>query len=129
MRSCGTCSECCSVLTIKSFNKAAGTPCRHLDGGCNIYAIRPHNPCRTFTCGWLEGHFGENDRPDKAGVIIWGSKSDSGEIVVASLLEGREIPDHLMTALENMPAPVLVHEFGEEIDTAKARFIARSGAA
>ncbi len=37
--------------------------------GCRIYSQRPGS-CRDYRCLWLEGHLGDEDRPDKLGVIF-----------------------------------------------------------
>jgi len=53
-RSCGTCSLCCKVYSIKELRKPAGRWCVHCvrGGGCNIHADRPPS-CREFFCSWL----------------------------------------------------------------------------
>ncbi len=45
--------------------------CNHCEPGvgCKIYKARPFG-CASFTCRWLEGHGKDEDRPDKAGVVI-----------------------------------------------------------
>lgn len=98
-RSCGTCTACCSSLVIEELSKPAFTACAHdcsvgsggcdavtkasdkaledsekgsggnSGGGCAIYADRPGS-CRSFRCLWLDGHLGDDDRPDQLGVIF-----------------------------------------------------------
>ena len=120
MRECGECTACCVILNVTQFAAPSGVPCRHLNGGCGIYNIRPQTPCRGFTCGWLEGHFDEEDRPDKSGAIVWGAKSDGKNMVVVSKLEGMEPPKRMLDHLKSATVPVRVQEFGEEIDAEQA---------
>jgi Fe-S-cluster containining protein len=46
---CDSCGACCIIFDISTLNKAAGTPCPHLDGNrrCAIYEERPP-VCRAF---------------------------------------------------------------------------------
>jgi hypothetical protein len=70
-RSCGACTACCTILGVKPLDKPAYQVCSHVrkGGGCGIYSDRPE-PCKNYSCGWLEG-FGETrDRPDRLGVIL-----------------------------------------------------------
>ncbi len=71
LRSCRTCTACCTYLRIESqpgyttrydtgedIAKPAGQACRFLsDSGCGIYAVRPQ-VCRKFACDWLQGRKG-----------------------------------------------------------------------
>lgn len=69
-RNCGTCTACCHGLAIEELDKPGFQTCDHVCGaGCAIYAERPAC-CRDFQCLWLQGHLGEDDRPDKLGVIF-----------------------------------------------------------
>ncbi|MEL7088668.1 MAG: hypothetical protein AAGL98_09555 [Planctomycetota bacterium] len=78
-RSCGSCTACCSSLIIEELSKPAFTACEHdcsasncgksYGGGCAIYEDRPDS-CRSFRCLWLDGHLGQDDRPDELGVIF-----------------------------------------------------------
>ena len=71
-RECGTCTACCSVLTIDhpEIQKYSGILCKNCDGkGCRIYATRP-TPCRTFYCAWrIWPEFNPLARPDRTGVL------------------------------------------------------------
>jgi SEC-C motif len=75
-RSCGGCTACCDgwlTGSIYGHELAPGKPCHFRGvGGCSIYADRPHDPCRGFSCGWLlkGSPFPESFRPDRLGVII-----------------------------------------------------------
>lgn len=82
MRSCASCSACCTTLRIDSvpglstrldtgedLAKPAGVPCKYLgDQGCGIYAVRAP-VCRRFQCDWKLGlkGFPEEDPPLKVG--------------------------------------------------------------
>jgi len=83
-RTCGSCTACCHSLVIEELDKPAFTECAHACGsscanaagcdadaeaGCDIYEDRPDS-CRGFRCLWLDGHLGEDDRPDRLGVIF-----------------------------------------------------------
>lgn len=61
-RQCGDCTECCKgYVWGEAHGKKfyAGRPCFYKgEKGCTIYENRPHDPCVTFRCGWL-------DAPDK----------------------------------------------------------------
>jgi len=74
MRECGGCTACCEGwLGSKIVGMRPGVPCRHQSqSGCSIYDERPHNPCVTFRCVWLQDSTGLDDsmRPDKCGAII-----------------------------------------------------------
>jgi hypothetical protein len=76
-RVCGECTACCEGhLTGTAYNMDffPGKPCHFLgEKGCTIYKHRPHNPCVSFRCAWLDDDrsvFPEWMRPDKSGVII-----------------------------------------------------------
>lgn len=74
VKKCGTCSVCCSVLTINTpeLQKPADVPCVHVKegGGCAIYETRP-SVCSSWTCGWLSSDRLKNNlRPDKSNILI-----------------------------------------------------------
>lgn len=75
-RSCGSCTACCTVPAIvdPELVKPPGQTCPNAGkcssgGGCGIYATRPVT-CRSYTCSWLEGIGGDDDRPDRMGIIL-----------------------------------------------------------
>lgn len=70
-RRCGPCSLCCTVLRVDELGKLAGTDCAKLraGGGCGIHPSRP-GICRAYRCAWLEGRFGEADRPDRLDALV-----------------------------------------------------------
>lgn len=71
LRSCGSCSHCCTVLRVDELRKAAGRDCEHQRGeaGCGIYASRP-SICRGYRCLWLQGGLEDDERPDRTGGIV-----------------------------------------------------------
>jgi Fe-S-cluster containining protein len=71
-RICGDCDLCCTVLRVDELAKRARQPCDKLrtDGpGCSIHQTRP-DICRGYTCAWLQGSFGDDDRPDRLGAVL-----------------------------------------------------------
>ena len=71
-RSCGTCSLCCTVYSVKELNKPDGQPCPHVapGRGCQVHAIRPY-VCRQFYCSWLiDPNLGPEWKPEVAQFVI-----------------------------------------------------------
>lgn len=71
-RTCGECSACCQVKSVRELGKPSQTACRHLcHAGCGIYDRRPTS-CREYTCLWRQGFIEGDDRrrPDKLGALI-----------------------------------------------------------
>ena len=84
-RTCGECTMCCKLLTIRELDKPAGEWCKsaHPGKGCGIYATRPQ-VCREFECMWLqEDSMPEELRPDKSHVILW--VNETGEILFVTV--------------------------------------------
>jgi len=95
-RECGSCTACCTVLSVDELGKPEGTPCTHLcERGCAIYRQRPES-CSGFFCWWLgEGAkevakkmrragykeiariLRDDERPDQLGVLFY-LAADSG---------------------------------------------------
>lgn len=70
MRTCGECTACCIALAVQELDKPRYQSCSHLcDKGCATYDDRPGS-CRDYQCLWFQGFLGEEDRPDKLGVIF-----------------------------------------------------------
>lgn len=67
-RSCGPCTLCCKVLAIdeKELKKPKDRWCEHAAKGCGC-RIHEQKPamCKEFRCLWLQGHFREDQRPDR----------------------------------------------------------------
>ena len=112
-RSCGNCNACCVILGVKEeLNKPNYVACQHMcnspEGGCGIYEKRPE-PCRTFSCLWLSGHFGdENSRPDKIGLMLVAFEIKMGnyEYAVTAWATGEEV-------LENEKARYLLRKLAQ----------------
>jgi Fe-S-cluster containining protein len=71
-RECGSCTVCCTLLSVSEINKSMGQDCVHMgEGCCKIYETRPHS-CKVFDCMWLTGHI-QGDlrrRPDNLGLMF-----------------------------------------------------------
>lgn len=85
-RSCGPCSECCTVLGVHELSKAPFVRCRHVEaskgGCCGIHRNRPVS-CSEFSCLWLGGHFDRKDRPDRTGIVLATGEMQWGQVVFA----------------------------------------------
>ena len=71
-RSCGTCSMCCKVYSIKELRKPAGRWCIHCvrGSGCTIHADRPRS-CREFFCSWLiDPNLGPEWKPEVSRFVL-----------------------------------------------------------
>jgi hypothetical protein len=71
-RSCGTCSLCCKVYSIRALNKAAGQWCIYAapGSGCNNYDNRPQ-ACREFYCSWLiDPNLGPEWKPEVCRFVL-----------------------------------------------------------
>ena len=100
-RQCGTCTACCTWLGIDApgLHKRAGVRCKHLSTNrrercCNIYNKRPFG-CVKFRCGWLQGVFDGDLRPDRSGILVsFYMREDLGDSVVSpevnAIYEGME---------------------------------------
>ena len=127
-RSCGSCTACCSSLVIEELSKPAFTTCDHDcssgcgsssnpdaeagdAGGCAIYHDRPAS-CRSFRCLWLDGHLGEDDRPDKLGVIFTTTFDEQvgTHPLLVEAVPGRADDPSITAAIEQLreKSPVLV---------------------
>ena len=74
-RSCDGCTKCCEghlagVAHGQPFY--LGRPCFYLScDGCSIYSDRPADPCKSYSCSWLNNpDIPEWMKPDKVGAII-----------------------------------------------------------
>jgi hypothetical protein len=71
-RSCGTCSLCCKVYSVRELNKPAGHWCIHskFGLGCGIHAIRP-SVCSQFFCSWLiDPNLGPEWKPEVSRFVL-----------------------------------------------------------
>ncbi|NBP58816.1 hypothetical protein EBU71_20180 [bacterium] len=75
-KSCGGCTRCCEgFLSTKVYDfeiSPSAGGCRFLGkNGCNIYQVRPYDPCQVFQCGWKENTvIPDFMRPDLSDIII-----------------------------------------------------------
>ena len=115
VRECGECTACCTVLNIPRLAKGPGVSCHNLTPtGCGIYEDRPDQPCKSFNCAWLQGFLGDDDRPDKAGAIIWQSLLSYRLETIVSQLPDMEVAPHLLDFLNTLPMPIRLERIGEE---------------
>src|SRR5258707_4525960 len=71
-RSCGTCSMCCKVYSIRELSKPAGRWCVHAvrGAGCAIHPNRPRS-CRDFFCSWLvDPNLGPGWKPEVSRFVL-----------------------------------------------------------
>jgi hypothetical protein len=57
-RECKNCTSCCEFLSFEIEGKKChpGSPCDYVDlgVGCSIHKNRPENPCRNYSCEWIQ---------------------------------------------------------------------------
>jgi hypothetical protein len=75
-RECGDCSACCKLLEVgregDEFRKPQGIWCpliRDDKRGCTVHAALPKS-CANFKCAWLSGGLRDQDRPDRARIVV-----------------------------------------------------------
>lgn len=71
-RACGGCTACCTAIAVHELDKPMWTDCQHQrqGQGCAVYEQRPDS-CKSYWCMWQSGMLkGEENRPDKLGVIF-----------------------------------------------------------
>lgn len=76
-RTCVPCTACCHVYPVPETGSPAFVDCAHLGAqGCGVHATRPAM-CRAFACEWLQGWGGDEDRPDRLGLVFirWGEET------------------------------------------------------
>jgi hypothetical protein len=102
---CGACTKCCEGWLSGSaygYEFRPGKPCHFVSkSGCNIYPIRPQDPCKTFKCFWKENI----ELPD------WLRPDQSGVIALIRFTEGRR---HLRLFGTNIPARTEVFQWAKE---------------
>lgn len=92
-RECDGCTKCCEGWLEGSAHGHAfyrGRPCFFLNKGCSIYESRPHEPCRSYKCAWLDDmQFPEWMKPDLVNVII--NRASYKDIMYYVLVEAGSI--------------------------------------
>ena len=93
-RSCNGCTKCCEgnlsgIAYGHAFYK--GRPCFFSScNGCSIYEDRPENPCKSYSCNWLENSdVPEWMKPDKVNAIV--SKKQVHGIDYLELVEAGDV--------------------------------------
>ena len=120
MRDCGECTACCQGwLRSPVLDMRPGKPCTHCtNAGCAIYAERPRDPCRDYTCAWLHPESGlpEDMRPDRCGAIVkWQARWRLWQTITAMPV-GAQIPEQTLRRLieharqRGMPVIFLQHD-------------------
>lgn len=70
MNKCGSCTECCYVMSVDALDKPNFKKCDHQCVGCNIYEARPAS-CDNFNCTWLLSGWDKSLRPDKINMVLF----------------------------------------------------------
>ena len=98
-RKCLPCTACCEGwLTINTpeVRTTLDNPCKFVtENGCSINETKPENPCKKFSCGWLDRDSPLPDwmRPDRSGAIILFDKMFwKGKPVIVTIATGANIP-------------------------------------
>jgi len=85
VKSCGSCTVCCTVPAFPEMASTAGEDCKHKVGdGCGIYSDRPQ-VCRVYFCGWTASlSLGPRCRPDRCGILLeLRTDSNGAQVVIA----------------------------------------------
>ncbi len=75
-KECGTCTKCCEgwlAADVRGHKMYPGKPCFFVEigKGCKDYKNRPKEPCKNFSCGWIDiEDMPEEFRPEVSGVIM-----------------------------------------------------------
>jgi len=108
IRSCGSCTVCCTYFSITALNKPPLVPCSRLkdkicdDGkNCITYENRPMPAC-SYRCMWLDGHGAEEDRPDLSGVVIDNALPVANALRAIPLSEGAQDTPRAILAVERI---------------------------
>jgi hypothetical protein len=84
-KECGTCTKCCEgwlKADIKGHKMYPGKPCVFVEigKGCKDYENRPKEPCKNFTCGWIQiDDMPEQFKPESSGVIMHTQNGSNGK--------------------------------------------------
>lgn len=114
-RACAECQACCTAVAVHELDKSMYTRCQHqCDQGCSIYEQRPES-CRTYYCLWQVGLLkGEENRPDKLGIIFDFRAKGSTDVISAwELWEG---------AADQPRVKDMLHEIGTRFVICVRRF-------
>jgi hypothetical protein len=119
-RECGTCTACCTALTIDEpeLQKLPGYTCLNcrLGAGCAIYETRP-NLCREWYCAWRRlDWIAETLRPDRSGVLIIPLRQDIPPECTAGFGLDFLVLNHAALQAEGLPE-ALAKSVGDNIAT------------
>ena len=117
IRSCESCTECCTLLQIPTLQKPARQKCSNIcKEGCSIYSSRPAE-CRTFQCFWSEGYLSEAARPDKSGIMAYHIDSQFGrtllivELKPKAFKKKRKHKEKMVRFAEERGTPIIMSDF------------------
>lgn len=98
-RICNPCTACCEgwfVIDTPEVKASLGAPCAYkAKTSCSIYSDRPWDPCKKFSCGWLDvdSPLPEWMRPDRSGAIVLFDKMFwKNKPVIVVVATGSKIP-------------------------------------
>jgi hypothetical protein len=117
MRTCGECTVCCTVGGVPALNKEPHERCQYENGKCSLFG-KPERPavCSSYRCSWLYGHGGEEDRPDKIGVLFSINATKNGNIHFAIETERHALitsaKSMLRECAEKIPLPIIAVKYG-----------------
>ena len=100
-RGCGTCTVCCTILSVPETTQAHETCEKLCEGRCSIYQDRPKK-CRDYICAWRGGYGPWEARPDRCGAIVDADQLDDGGIAAAVRFEGPFQSEPVFKVLEDM---------------------------
>lgn len=96
-RNCGSCTKCCEgwlsgEVDGKKFYKGIGCHNCIIGNGCAIYEDRPEDPCRTFSCSWLDDEsVPEWMKPELSNVIVY-EKNIENNLAIVFIPAGGTVP-------------------------------------
>ena len=101
MSSCGECSVCCELFSIKELNKPKQSMCDKCTGtGCGIYDKRPQT-CREYFCFYISENLQEEARPDRCGVLFdYNKKKNRIEALLLTQLADEKMVKSVIKKLE-----------------------------
>jgi len=129
-RSCGECSECCTVVSVTSdsvfkpenpgvpiWHKPERQTCQFVNnGGCSIYECRP-KVCRGFECEWLKGE--QVRKPSESGAVFFLNKSGPNRVNIMvgartdDIYEDEKVKEEIQYYRKRGLPVVLIHNDGE----------------
>ena len=111
LRKCQPCTACCEghldLGDDLQISKETGSCSHCINSGCNIYDLRPKEPCQIFECLWLidKSPLPIWMRPDQSRVIVTFNKiKKTNEIVMVALQMDSTIPQRVLDWLNEYAA-------------------------